>query len=139
MVAHHILAVVKFISDVGGGVDELIGVHWVFPQLVYQRILEFLRSLFLDSLVLHVVCEDEARIAHPVDVQGGEEEGEPCHQLQEESGGGTVLGETVLEINYIVGEIHLKLGRFGVGESPLAFLVVVQEIDTVLLHSFQHL
>ena len=41
--------------------------------------LEFLRSLFLDSLVLHVVGKDEARVAHPIDVQRGKKEGEPCH------------------------------------------------------------
>ena len=68
--------VVEFVGDVGGGVNDLIAVGRVAAEGVYQGLLEMLSSLLLDSLVLHVVGEDEAGIAHHGQVERGEENGE---------------------------------------------------------------
>lgn len=110
MVAYYVVALVEFGSDVGGGVDELIGVCGVRLQAFDKGLLELLRTLLLYSLVLHVVGKDEVRIAHPGDVEGGEEEGETSHYLQEECRGGTVLGVLVGKIDEIVGKVDVEVG-----------------------------
>ena len=50
------------------------------------------------------------RIAHPWDVERGEEEGEASHYLQEESRGGTVLGVLVGKIDEVVGKVDVEVG-----------------------------
>ena len=84
MIAYYVVALVEFGGDVGGGVDELIGVCGVRLQAFDKGVLELLGTLLLYSLVLHIVGKDEVRIAHPWDVEGGEEERETSHYLQEE-------------------------------------------------------
>ena len=84
MVAYYVVALVELGGDVGGGVDELIGVCRIRLQAFDKGLLELLGTLLLYSLVLHIVGKDEVRIAHPGDVERGEEEGEASHYLQEE-------------------------------------------------------
>ena len=85
MIAYYVVALVEFGGDVGGGVDELIGVCGVRLQAFDKGVLELLGTLLLYSLVLHIVGKDEVRIAHPGDVERGEEEGEARRLLQRTS------------------------------------------------------
>lgn len=110
MVAYYVVALVELGGDVGGGVDELIGVCRIRLQAFNKGLLELLGTLLLYSLVLHIVGKDEVRIAHPGDVERGEEEGEASHYLQEECRGGTVLGVLVGKIDEIVGKVDVEVG-----------------------------
>ena len=104
-----------------------------------ECLLEILRTLLLDSLVLHVVGEDKMGVAHPRDVQGGEEEGIACHKLQEEGGGGTVFGVAPEEVGHVVGEVDVEVLRRDMDKVLLTTLVVVEEIDSVTAHGIHHL
>ena len=85
MIAYYVVDMVEFGSNVGGGEDELIGVCGVRLQAFDKGVLELLGTLLLYFLVLHIVGKDEVRIAHPGDVERGEEEGEARRLLQRTS------------------------------------------------------
>ena len=137
MVTDDVGTVVEFVGDVRRGVDDLKTVIGAFCQLVDDESLEVLGALFLDSLVLHVVGEDEAGIAHHGQVERGEENGEAGDYLQIERGGGGIAAVAVVGIGDVACKIDIEAG--GAVEVGLPVKVVVEEVGAVVADAFVHL
>ena len=134
VVTNDVVAVVEGVGDVGRGIDNLIVVGRVAAEGLYQRLLEMLGALLFYSLVLHVVCKNEAWVAHLGKLQRSEEDGETSHELQEEGGGGTELVVAGVKIGDVLREIDVEVFLTGFLEGSLAHEVRTKEVDAKLLH-----